>query len=570
MVDSPLVRCPKRALIGQSGVPFRLKPRLSARTSLKACHLLPTTAADSMNEKRVIICPKCGQAYPWSVLPCIALDQLEDWTDYVSYSPKWRSSVGRLDRPNGLDFFIPTLRTCTRCESVFEINPTAACTSQQAEATEVAGSAGSREYLRFLKTSENLPETKYVNIVLEAWARSNDRLRQAQHAELQDLYRNQILAVLIDGLQSSVGPYRVRAAEAARQSGNFSLAISLLNQEFEPSIRPYADFVRDLAQLGDVLVRKIAVYPEITAFEKAKVRAAEYAAELVRAQAEWEKKKKAISQEHSSVGGMGCLLLLAGVLGAGFLGQLAIWLILLGIVVFLVFLPLSNKSDRQAKAWEEKTPKPAWKVVTPTFNAVPPIISAESLPNSANQSTQAQVSEELDEYAQLGLAAANRVPLVAQKLGFSVGLKDFSGEKSKHIVLLSMLFELLLFERELNDSHSILAPDVKARFHKSFARFIFQELGFQETKLPELPESFYGALKSYEGLPFYDPVPGLGGSATVLGKLLAAVIQEANLDATPSTGVETPAEILVRHAQIEQTRGIYRPFLERHIIYGKN
>ena len=69
----------------------------------------------------------------------------------------------------------------------------------------------------------------------------------------------EILNRVISRFQTESGANRLRAAEAARQSGKFEQAIALLNHQFDPGLKPYADFVRDLALLSDVLVRKVAV-----------------------------------------------------------------------------------------------------------------------------------------------------------------------------------------------------------------------------------------------------------------------------------------------------------------------
>jgi hypothetical protein len=120
-----------------------------------------------------------------------------------------------------------------------------------------------------------------------------------------------ILRQVIGRLQNQGGIARVRAAEAAREMGDFNLAVSLLNCQFAPPLKLLADFIRDLALLGDVLVRQVATYPDIVAFEKAKARAAEDAVQLKRAQEQRAKEKAAIGSKHAGLGGVGCLCLLA-------------------------------------------------------------------------------------------------------------------------------------------------------------------------------------------------------------------------------------------------------------------
>jgi hypothetical protein len=282
----------------------------------------------------------------------------------------------------------------------YRINPTTPLTSEQAAANTPAGFAGSAHYLEFLTRSlQQLSEIEYIDILLRAWIRSNDRLRYGNKEELRDLDRREILSRVVSCFQNQTGPNRLRAAEAARQAGDFQLAVSLLNHQFAPAVKPFADFVRDLALLGDVMVRKVAVYPDIVAFEKAKTRATENAAELSLAQAEWEKQKKTINSRHSGFGGFGCLLLLAGIFGAGMLGQWAPLAILFGIVLFLVFLPFSSKASRQAEAWAAAHPKPNWPVFLPTFNESPPVLGLPAIgisPAERDQPPKVQIEKAVD------------------------------------------------------------------------------------------------------------------------------------------------------------------------------
>jgi hypothetical protein len=209
---------------------------------------------------------------------------------------------------------------------------------------------------------------------------------------LADPDRLEILSRVISRFQNETGPNRLRAAEAARESGKFELAVTLLNHQFDPNVRPYGDFVRDLALLGDVLVRKVAVYPDIVVFEKAKARAAEYSAELDRAKADWKKQKAAISSRSSGVGAWGCLLIFAGILGVALLGQLALLAILIGIILFLVFLPLSHKASRQAEAWTGAHPEPNWPIISPSFKSSPPVLKPTSdLAGASDQGPKVQV-----------------------------------------------------------------------------------------------------------------------------------------------------------------------------------
>ncbi len=341
--------------------------------------------------KQVISCPKCNEPYPWNS-HCPELGRLEDWTDYVRYSSQIGSTVGRIDYEKDrspFDLLVPKLRTCVRCGVVFKIAVRTPVSSEEQNAKTPAGSASLAEYLDYLTHCSQKAEQSHL--LQQAWARSNDRLRRGQIEEIADPSRLEILSWVISRFQDEIGPNRLRAAEAARESGKFELAIALLNHQFEPGVRPYADFVRDLALLGDVLVRKVGVYPDIVAFEKAKARAAEYSAELDRAKVEWKKQKEAISARSSGVGAWGCLLTFAGIVGFGLLGQFAPLVIFAGIILLLVFLPLSHRATRKAEAWASDYPEPKWPDLSPTFNASPPVFRATwGLPRPSDQGPKVQ------------------------------------------------------------------------------------------------------------------------------------------------------------------------------------
>jgi hypothetical protein len=329
-----------------------------------------------MMDKQVIVCPQCGQAYPWNG-HCPPLVQLEVWTDYVHYSPSVGSSVGIVDydRNRGIaDLFVPQLRICLDCGVVFRIAPRTAVSSEEREAKRPAGGASSAHYLDYLTHFPAEPD--HTRILLQAWSRSNDRVRSGKIDELGDPDRLGILRRVIFRFQTESGANSLRAAEAPRESGKFEQAIALLNQQFDPSIKPYADFVRDLALLGDVLVRKTCVYPDIVAFEKAKARAVEDAAELARAQAQWKKQREAISAGSSGVGAWGCLLLVGGTIGAGLLGQLAFLAISTGVILLVIFMPLYWRATRKTKVWESANPEPKWPLPTLTFKAEPSVLSS--------------------------------------------------------------------------------------------------------------------------------------------------------------------------------------------------
>jgi hypothetical protein len=284
-----------------------------------------------MRENRVLICPACGQGHPWSGLAPDDLGSLEAWTDCVHYSPTVGSSVEHIGTQSRMLLLISRLRTCVRCGVPFRINPTAPLTPDQAAAQTPAGSAGPEHYLEFLNRAGGVPETE--DILLEGWLRSNDLVRGGKFEELHNPHRISILRQVIGRLQNQGGITRVRAAEAAREMGDFNLAVSLLNCQFPLPLKFLAAFIRDLALLGDVLVRRVATYPDIVAFETAKARAAEDAVQLKRAQEKWAKEKAAIGSKHAGLGGVGCLCLLAAALGAGLLGQL-LPLVIRAIVAF--------------------------------------------------------------------------------------------------------------------------------------------------------------------------------------------------------------------------------------------
>jgi hypothetical protein len=334
-----------------------------------------------MREIRVLICPACGQGHPWSGLAPDDLGRLEDWTDCVHYSPTVGFSVEHIGTQTRMNLLIPRLRACVRCGLPFRINPTAPLNPDQAAAQTPAGSAGPEHYLEFLNRAGSIPETE--DILLEGWVRSNDLVRRGQLEEIHNPHRISILRQVVGRLQNQGGIARVRAAEAAREMGDFNLAVSLLNCQFAPLLKFLADFIRDLALLGDVLVRQVATYPDIVAFEKAKARAAEDAVQLKRAQEQWAQEKAAIGSKHAGLGGVGCLCLLAAALGAGFLGQLLPLVIVLGVVFLLVFTVVSSKDSAKAKEWEESHSKPDWPIHTPTFSARPPVLSIEAVPPSA-------------------------------------------------------------------------------------------------------------------------------------------------------------------------------------------
>jgi hypothetical protein len=342
---------------------------------LVGCHLR------GMIDKRVLVCPNCGQAYPWNG-HCPPLGQLEDWTDHVRYSPAIGLSIGKIDyeRDEVFGLLVPQLRTCVCCDVVFRIIVRTALNSEEHEAKTPAGGANLVQYLDYLA---RFPEgSDHTRILLQAWARSNDGLRGGETEQLGNPVRLEILNRVISRFQTESGANRLRAAEAARQSGKFEQAIALLNHQFDPGLKPYADFVRDLALLSDVLVRKVAVYPDIVAFEKAKARAAEDAAELGRAQARWKKQKETMSAGPIGVGSWGCLLLVGGIIGAFLLGQLGVLAILAGVILLLVYFPLYWIASRKADAWAKANPEPKWPIFAPAFKADPPIV--RSIPPPPN------------------------------------------------------------------------------------------------------------------------------------------------------------------------------------------
>src|SRR5260221_3035534 len=196
-----------------------------------------------------------------------------------------------------MNLLTPRLRTCVNCGLPFKINPTAPITAALAAANTPAGSAGSQDFLEFLNRAGNPSETE--GMLLEGWIRSDDLVRRGNVEEIQNPHRIEILRKVVGRLQNQAGISRVRAAEAAREMGDFNLAVSLLNCQFAPQLKFLADFIRDLALLGDVLVRQVAIYPDIVAYEKAKARAAEDAVQLKRAQEQWTKERAAIQSKHA-------------------------------------------------------------------------------------------------------------------------------------------------------------------------------------------------------------------------------------------------------------------------------
>ena len=70
-----------------------------------------------------------------------------------------------------------------------------------------------------------------------------------------------------------------------------------------------------------------------------------------------------------------------------------------GIVLFLVFLPLSSKADREAKAWAEANPKPNWPIFLPTFNETPPVLGVQAIsisPPQRDPAPKAQTEQAVD------------------------------------------------------------------------------------------------------------------------------------------------------------------------------
>jgi hypothetical protein len=169
-----------------------------------------------------------------------------------------------------------------------------------------------------------------------------------------------------------------RQLDAAREMGDFNLAVSLLNCQFDQPLKFVADFIRDLALLGDVLVRHVAVYPDIVAFEKAKARATEDARQLLQAQAEWAKERTAVRSKHAAIGTWGCLCLLVATVAA-VLGHSFAWLLVLGVVLLVVYAGASSKDAAKTKGWEKIHAKPDWPVHEPLFNETPPVLKMEAV-----------------------------------------------------------------------------------------------------------------------------------------------------------------------------------------------
>jgi hypothetical protein len=116
-----------------------------------------------MIDKRVLVCPKCGQAYPWND-HCPPLGQLEDWTDHVRYSPSFGSSVEKVDYEGDREIvglLVPWLRTCVHCGVVFRIAPRTALSSEEREAKTPAGGASSAHYLDYLTHFFEEPEQEF-------------------------------------------------------------------------------------------------------------------------------------------------------------------------------------------------------------------------------------------------------------------------------------------------------------------------------------------------------------------------------------------------------------------------
>jgi hypothetical protein len=375
-----------------------LSQRRSCRFISNSSLLLLLASQTQVNTDRIFRCPRCQQTYslPWISL---SLGRIEPWSDQADFSWTAQTSVAEFN-PGERRPVTHSIRTCLRCGYFFTVEVTTARPQDGPPSQTPAGVANNSQYIAATRQLPALRDRcRRRELILEAWTHSNDRLRVGELSELNDPARKEILRLVIDHTDLDLDRDRLRAAEAARHAGNFQLAIGLLNHQFEPSVKPYADFVRDLALLGDVIVRKVAVYPDIVAFERAKTRGSENAAELTRAHAVWEKQKKIISSKHSGFGGFGCLLLFAGIFGAGMLGQWTPLAILLGIVLLLVFLPLASKADREAKAWEEAQPKPNWPIFSPTFNESPPVLGLKAIsisPAQRDQAPEAQIEKALD------------------------------------------------------------------------------------------------------------------------------------------------------------------------------
>jgi hypothetical protein len=257
--------------------------------------------------------------------------------------------------------------------------------------------------------------------------------------------------------------------------GDFNLAVSLLNCQFAPPLKLLADFIRDLALLGDVLVRQVATYPDIVAFEKAKARAAEDAVQLKRAQEQRAKEKAAIGSKHAGLGGVGCLCLLAAALGAGLLGQLLPLVIVLGVVFLLVFTVASSKDTAKAKEWEESHPKPDWPIHTPTFSARPPVLSIGAVPPSA---AKAVTVAPLERVAQSRAATDPKPSPVVEALTSEwndPGLSEIAKKVKCLIESSSAMLELFLTETEK-------APLIRQSFvkHQIFAYLFIFTLEFKK------------------------------------------------------------------------------------------
>jgi hypothetical protein len=298
-------------------------------------------------------------------------------------------------------------------------------------------------------------------------------VRRSKVEEIQNPYRIEILRQVVGRLQNQGGINQVRAAEAAREMGDFNLAVSLLNCQFDPQLKFLADFIRDLALLGDVLVRQVANYPDIVAYEKAKARAAEDAVQLKRAQEEWAKERAAIQSKHAGIGGLGCLCLLAAAIGAAVLGQLLPWIVVLGVVFLLVCTVVSSKDAAKAKDWEESHAKPDWPINAPAFSENPPLLGNDAVSLLARNSVPATTLERAARPAD----EAGPSPLIEALTSewSDPGLSEFAKKVKSLIESTSAMLELFLAETEK-------APLIRQSFvkHQIFGYLFIFTLEFKK------------------------------------------------------------------------------------------
>ena len=173
------------------------------------------------------------------------------------------------------------------------------------------------------------------------------------------------------------------------------------------------------------------------------------------------------------------------------LGQWALLAIFLGIVVFLVSLPLSSKASHQAETWAATHPKPNWPVFSPTVNENPPVLGIETIsisPPERNEGPREHLEnarytrdedilkpsallkqkDEREPFYSLANLALQRAFTRSQQLAFQLS-QSLKAEDGKWLTLFNVWLECLLFDFALSDSNVAMGDKVHTLFIEAVA-----------------------------------------------------------------------------------------------------